>query len=188
MPLPIHPFGCGLLKANPGRGGVKSNPSLLDAIVFHMMALERYSFDSGDCLSGPSAARSVSLFSRLFVLGIRLTIGSARGIFGVQFAVRDQKPYFTPFLQSWHQGFGRLTKHDAVTRFHIMGLDESRDPTLLSKDQFNHHRLETWSMVFAEAMGLSRQFYPPIRGGSKGGTLVLSTDCIRLSTFSIRPA
>ena len=117
-----HPFGRGLLKANPGRGGVKDNPSLLDAIVFHMMALERYSFDSRDCLSGPSAARSVSLFSRLFVLGIRLTIGSARGIFGVQFAVRDQKPYFTPFLQSWHQGFGRLTKHDAVTRFPIRSL------------------------------------------------------------------
>jgi len=57
---------------NPGRGGVKDNPSLLDAIVFHMMALERYSFDSRDHLSGPSTARSVSPFSRLFVLRIRL--------------------------------------------------------------------------------------------------------------------
>ncbi|MAT78051.1 hypothetical protein CMK14_23295, partial [Candidatus Poribacteria bacterium] len=66
---------------------------------------------------------------------------------------------------------------------HILG------PGITAK-HFNRHqigRLETWSMVFAEAMGLSRQFALPIRVNSKGGTLVLSNDCIRLSTFSSRP-
>ena len=142
---------------------------------------KRYSFDSGDHLSGPSTARSVSSFSRLFVLGIRLMNWICQSHLWPSFDLAR-------FLQSWHQGFGWLTKHEAVTRLPIMGLDESRDPTLLSKDQFNHHRLETWSMVFAEAMGLSRQFSLPIRVNSKGGTLVLSNDCIRLSTFSSRPA
>ncbi|MDP7279352.1 MAG: hypothetical protein QGG39_05660 [Candidatus Poribacteria bacterium] len=42
--------------------------------------------------------------------------------------------------------------------------------SLLSNDQFNRHRLETWSMVFTEALGLGWQFFLPIRVGSKGGT------------------
>jgi len=42
--------------------------------------------------------------------------------------------------------------------------------SLLSNDQFNRHRLETWSMVFTEALELGWQFFLPIRVDSKDGT------------------
>jgi hypothetical protein len=145
---------------NPGRGGVKDNPSLLDVIVFHTMALETVFVRQ----QGPSFRAFDRPFSQLFlplvcVLGIRLMNWICQSHLWPSFDLAR-------FLQSWHQGFGWLTKHEAVTCLPIMGLDESRGLTLLSKDQFNHHRPETWSMVLAEAMANG----DALGIGSKGGT------------------
>ena len=61
---PLHrPFGRSLLKANPGRGGVKDNPSLLDVIVFHTMALETVFVRQ----RGPSFRAFDRPFSQLFL-------------------------------------------------------------------------------------------------------------------------
>jgi len=59
---------------------------------------------------------------------------------------------------------------------------------LLSNDQFNRHRLETWSMVFTEALGFGWQFFLPIRVGSKGGTTAEQRSVARLEQPFKKPA